>query len=434
MIIHIVAEGETIDSIAELYGVSAERLALENGIFIPVNLAVGETLVILRPEIVYTVQEGDTLDSIAKRYNTSIMELLRNNPYISDQQYIYPGEILVIKYEDVKTGTISTNGYVYPFISMELLRKTLPFLTYISIYSHYYTDTGEVININDMELVRISRDYGVAPIMILSGLVSSPEDQIEVIHNILTSESLQDYLITNLINVLKTKEYYGANITTPYILPEDRNLYVNFIRKFSTRLKEEGYRPFITLTSSAFELLTNVNYGDMQYEILGDMVDNVTIMTYEWGFKYGLPPSIVSFATWGNTISYAISLIDPNKLNLGFSTIGYVWRLPYIEGETVAQAIKFNSAINLAREVDAEIHFDEVTGASYYQYFSDSEYIVRFRDARGLYDVVNLVHLYGVEGVAIWNVMYFLNQLWMIINSQFEIRKLLPVRIIDSNE
>ena len=44
MIIHAVTQGETINSIAENYGKSADRLALENGISSSVNLAVGKLL------------------------------------------------------------------------------------------------------------------------------------------------------------------------------------------------------------------------------------------------------------------------------------------------------------------------------------------------------------------------------------------------------
>jgi spore germination protein len=127
MIIHVVKQGETISSIAEYYGVSVERLALENGVPITVDFTVGETLVILKPEIVYEVQEGDTLTSIASGFNISIMELLRNNPYLSERENIYPGEHLVIKYYDVKIDTLSTNGYVYPFVSINVLKKPYRF-------------------------------------------------------------------------------------------------------------------------------------------------------------------------------------------------------------------------------------------------------------------------------------------------------------------
>lgn len=80
MIIHVVEQGETINSIAGHYGISVERLILENGIRISDDLVVGETLVILFPEIEYTVQDGDTLESIASNHNVSVFELLRNKP------------------------------------------------------------------------------------------------------------------------------------------------------------------------------------------------------------------------------------------------------------------------------------------------------------------------------------------------------------------
>lgn len=434
MIIHVVRPGETIDSIAEDYGISAKRLAIENGISSPVNLAVGESIVILIPEITYIVQDGDTLSSIARSFNISIMELLRNNPYLSESQYIYPGEELVIKYSGDKIELISTNGYVYPFVDHNVLKKTLPFLTYLSIYAHYYTDNGEVLSVNDEELIGIARDYGVAPIMILVGLATSSAEEIEIINNLLRDQELQDKFINNLISVLEGKDYYGVNFTTPYILPDDRHLYVEFIRKLSTRLKDSGYRVFLTLTLSSFELLTNVNYGDLQYDILGELVDNVSIITYEWGFLYGLPPSIVSFATLHNIIMYVLGLIDPDKILFGYSTIGYVWQLPYIDGITVAQAISFNSATDLAREFRAEIFYDDITKASYFQYYSDVEYVVRFRDARGIDDILDLVPTYGVDGVSIWNVMYFFDQMWLVINSKYEIKKVIPLSSLDCKE
>lgn len=142
MIIHVVKQGETISSIAELYGKSAERLALENGLIETERLAVGETLVILYPEIEYTVEEGDTLGNIARKYNVSIMELLRNNPYLSDRQYIYPGEVIVIKYMAERTRKITTNGFAYPFVNIDTLRKTLPFLTYLTVFSYYLYRPG----------------------------------------------------------------------------------------------------------------------------------------------------------------------------------------------------------------------------------------------------------------------------------------------------
>ncbi|MDU6264438.1 MAG: LysM peptidoglycan-binding domain-containing protein [Anaerocolumna aminovalerica] len=102
MQIHIVQPGETAESIANLYGLPVERLIIENAIIYPNNLVVGDTIVILYPEITYTVQEGDTLAGIAEAYGVTVMDLLRNNPYLSDREYLTPGETIIIQYADPK--------------------------------------------------------------------------------------------------------------------------------------------------------------------------------------------------------------------------------------------------------------------------------------------------------------------------------------------
>ena len=76
MVIHVVQSGETVQSIAEYYGISDDSITQDNGLSSPYNLNVGQSLVIVKPEIIYTVQEGDTLENIADYYNISLIQLL----------------------------------------------------------------------------------------------------------------------------------------------------------------------------------------------------------------------------------------------------------------------------------------------------------------------------------------------------------------------
>jgi len=51
---------------------------------------------------------------------------------------------------------------------------------------------------------------------------------------------------------------------------------------------------------------------------------------------------------------------------------------------------------------------------------------VWFKDARSIDSLVNLVPEYGFKGVGIWNIMQLFSQMWLVINSEFEIEKLSP--------
>lgn len=425
MIIHVVQEGETTNSIAEKYGILAERLILENEITPPNNLAVGETLIVLYPEITYTIQKGDTLTGIADHYGVTVMQLLRNNPYLSNRDYIYPGETIVISYKDNKNIELSTNGLAYPFIDKDILIKTLPFLTYLSIYSYTVTAEGEIYDIDDKEIIQIAKEYGVAPIMLLTAAAKDQTEEINVSHNVLLSLEKQNRFIDKVISILKIKGYYGVNISTPYIFPQDLEKYVNFIIDFSNRIKSEGFKVFDTISLSVFEIMTSTKYIGLSYARFEQAIDFVMHMSYELGNNIGIATSLVAFDSVKNYLGYMAEQIPPEKSVIGVPISGYVWERPYIPCITVGISITNSSAVEIARDFGATILYDEVTKASYFQYISDKEYIVRFRDARSVDEYVKLVTEYKFNGAAFWNIMNYFTQMWLVINSQYIIEKVL---------
>ena len=107
----------------------------------------------------------------------------------------------------------------------------------------------------------------------------------------------------------------------------------------------------------------------------------------------------------------------------GFSVIGYVWTYPYILGNSRGMSISYDSAIEDAAVNNAEIKFDETTNTAYFQHSENEEYIARFWDARSVDNFVKLVPELDLNGVSIWNIMTWFPQMWLVINSQYDIEK-----------
>jgi len=425
MIIHVVKEGDTVSSIAEYYGVSASRLAQDNEIKAPYKLALGEALVILIPRTTYLVQEGDTIAKIADAYGVTVMQLLQNNPFLSEREYIYTGEMLVIDYEDNKILTLSTNGYAYPFIDQKILRKTLPFLTYVTIYSYMTTDEGDLIDINDIEILQTAKDYGVAPIMMVTALADTMEDERKVINSVLSIPEKQDVFIENVLTIMKTKGYYAVNINTPYIFPQYRKNYVEFIEKFANRIHQEGFQIWDTLSLSTFEIVSGTVYKSLEYEKIGQIVDKVILIAYQWGYSIGVPSGVITYETILKFVSYMIDMIPPEKLSVGATTNGYIWKLPFEEGISEGNSISYNSAIDLAIDVGAEILYDKAANSAYFQYVAFDEFIVRFKDARSMDNLMKLLLQNGIDNLGVWNIMIYFAPLWLVANSQYEIEKII---------
>lgn len=426
MTIHVVQPEETITSIAELYKVPVDRLILENGIFNPNNLVTGQTIVIIYPLVNYTVKEGDTLEGIAQMHNVSLMQILRNNPYLSDRNYIYPGEVITISYDNEILRTIAVGGYVYSYVNRDILRKTLPFLTFLTVFDYQVNSEGEINNPDDQELVNMAKEYGVVPMMLVSTLSEQGVGNKEAAYNILNNSEIQDRMIDNIMKNIEEKGYLGLNQFIQYLSPETKDLVENFIIKVSTRLKSKGLRYTVTITPKTNIERTEVTYEIIDYSTIAQYTDALLFLSYDWGYSFGPPASVTPVNILTNVIRNTITMVPPEKYVLGLPVIGYDWKLPYVPGYTRANSITFDTAIQLAYDNGVPIQFSEVSAAPYFFYYdiNDELHNVWFKDARSIDIITRLVPEYGLQGISIWNNMYFFTQMWLVINNLYNILKL----------
>lgn len=427
MEIYVVQPGDTIESIAARYQVSPYRLIQQNELTDPDNLVVGQTLVILFPEIVYTVQEGDTLYGIADAFDISIVELYQNNPQLVTEEQLYPGEELIIKYQVDKLRSISVLGYAYPYIDRQVLRKTLPYLTYLSIFTHGFTADGGLISINDQEVINIALDYGVAPLMVLAPLDEAGNFSNQRASELLNNPEAQEVLIQNVLGALYEKGYQGVDLDFEYIFAEDKEKYVNFINNLRKRLNAEGYIVNTDLAPKVRADQPGLLYEGIDYGAIGAASNYVLVMTYEWGYTYGPPMAVSPILNVRQVLDYAITEIEPYKIFMGVNNYGYDWPLPYERGITAASTIGNVEAVDLARERRVNIQYDEVSQAPFYYYTADDgvEHVVWFEDARSMAARLRLIAEYDLNGAGYWNVMKFFPQNWLVLISLYYIRKVI---------
>jgi spore germination protein len=429
MDIYVVQPGDTIDSIAEKYGVTPEKLIQDNEID-PDRLVPGQSIVIVYSAQTYTVQEGDTLSSIASDSGITVMQLIRNNPFLLDREFIFPGETLVISYNT--NGKIVTNGFSYPFISRAILRKTLPYLTYLTVINYTAAGNGELLsNFDDSEIIKMTKEYNVVPLMMITTLTTQGAPNLEAAFSVLLKEEYQDRLIDDMLNVLKTKGYHGINIVFNYMNAANQGLYQSFLTKISDRLGKEGYIVFVTINPNIKNTDTEISYEKIDYSIISPLVNGIIFLQFIWGINSEPPAPISSIANLRALVDYVVSLMSPDKVIIGKPIVGYDWELPYLPGKTTAHALTVNSALSMAYDAGAKIQFDEISQTPYFRYIQFSfgtpiEHIVWFIDARSINALFLLISEYGLNGTGIWNIMVYVPQLWLIINSQYEIVKILP--------
>ena len=400
------------------------RIIEDNEINPAAYLVIGQTLVIQIPSLLHTVQPGQTLSQIANMYGLSLRQLYRNNPSLEGCSLIYPGQSLVIQYDQPKEGVLSINGYAYPYIEPSLLRKTSAYLTHVIPFTYSFTPQGELIPLDDQEVLRISRSMGAGALLHLSSFVEDEGFSDSLAHQVLSNLEVQNRLITNLEQILHQRGYNGIDVDFEFIFPEDAELYAKFIHQLAKRLNPQGLSVTVALAPKTSADQPGVLYEGHNYALLGQAANDVFLMTYEWGYTYGPPMAVAPLNGVRRVVEYALTEIPSQKLWLGIPNYGYDWTLPFVKGQSKATSISNPYAVELARKYGAEIQYDQTAQSPWFRYYDENkrEHEVWFEDARSIRAKLALIPEYQLHGVGYWNLMRPFPQNWRILNALYEIR------------
>ena len=379
MEIYIVRPGDTVDAIADAYGISAQSIIYDNQIPYPYPLAIGQALLIQKP--------SDSLESE--------------------------------KYQ------VSAGGYAYPFISRWVLEQTLPYLSDLFIFSYGFTPEGELILplLDDTFLITAAKSYGTAPILTLTPFGPTGQFSNYLISQVVNNENAKQRLIENLTAQITERGFEGVDIDFEYILAEDKIPFVSFVRDVRTAVNELGYPVSVALAPKTYDQQIGLLYEGKDYALLGEAADSVILMTYEWGYTYGPPMAVAPLNKVREVVEYALTKIPASKINLGIPNYGYDWTLPFVQGSSKATTIGNVQAIQIAIEHNASIQFDETAQSPYFQYISENlTHEVWFEDVRSLSAKFGLVEEYQLRGMGYWHIMQLFRANWLLLADSFNIR------------
>lgn len=433
MNIYIVEPGDTLESFADMFGVSTEKLIRDNELDLPSQLVPGQMIVIVYPTQVHTVMEGESLESIAALYNITISEILRNNPFIADMQYIlYPGLQLNISFN--RTARIETFGYTNSFINRDLLAKTLPYLTYLPIFDYIIDENGEIIEEGpDDDIIEMATLHGALPLVHLSTITVQGELDAVTSYRILIDEDFQDIIIENVLNIIRDKGLYGVVISAQITDEFNHHLFANYAKKFKDTLDREGYQTFITIDPGIYSDEGVLLYKLIDYGTIAEAVDSILLLEFTWGTTNIPPGPLISVGDQEVFLNYVLSQTDPENIVVGFPAFGYNWELPYISGFSNSFILTRDNLINLARGTGVTIQFDEISHNSYFYLYeventnNNKAYnVVWFVNPKTVDSLIKLSLEKGINKFGIWNIMFYYAPLWLVINSQYEVVKYLP--------
>ncbi|WP_338449929.1 LysM peptidoglycan-binding domain-containing protein [Niallia oryzisoli] len=417
---HVIRSGETLWSISQQYGVSIQTIVQENQLTDPNVLYPGTTIRI--PSRLHIIQSGETLWEIANRYGTTVQTIINENQ-IQNPNLIYPGMQLRVP---PRKPTIEVNAYTYQgdAAGAQTIHELGPPLTYHSPFAYLINEKGDLSPVKDELMIQAAKSEGVVPMMAITNFTSTAAGS-NLAHIVLSSPSLREKVITNMLRIMEEKGYKGVNIDYENVLPADREFYNQFLQETVDRLHPRGYFVSTAVAPKTSATQSGLLYEAHDYEAHGRIVDFVVLMTYEWGYRLGPPQAISPINQMRRVVEYARSVMPAEKIFLGFQIYARDWLLPHVKGQE-AETFSPQEAINRAVKYGAEIQYDPLSQSPYFRYVDEQGrgHEVWFEDARSAQAKFNLAKEFNLRGISYWALGYPYPANWTLLRDNFNIRKL----------
>lgn len=300
------------------------------------------------------------------------------------------------------------NGYAYPSISEETLNWWLPRLSWVASFSYGFTEDGELINLEDANLIIPANQAGVRPMMVLTPLDAQGNFNDNIAIRIFENPNARENLISNIEANIRNKNMGGVDFDFEYLAAEYADDYVRLIADTRQRLRPLDCLTTVALAPKVSTDQPGLLYQGHDYAGMGQAADYCLLMTYEWGYTYGPPLPVSPINSVRRVLDYGLSQIPAEKILMGMSNYGYDWRLPFVQGESKAEKLTNYQAFARAEYYGVNVEYDEEAQTPFFTYTAPdgSEHIVWFENEQSWRARLALVSEYGLAGISIWNIMH----------------------------
>lgn len=380
--------------------------------------------------LTYIVEQGDTLNKIANRFGISIQNLKLWNNIKGD--IIYSGQLLRVASPalepivpsideiEIKQYNFDTVlGYTvkdYPShtSSYKSLSKYHNRLTEISTFTHKVQSDGSLkVDYMQDDVLNLVENKSIDTFMVVHNADSNGFSK-ELGRQVLSSKSRRKILIDNIYSQLVKHGYSGVEIDFENLPAESKDNYSQFIKELSETLKPNGYSVACAIPAKTGE--NNESWlKAYDYKAIGKYADRVLIMSYDQHWSGGAAGPIASIDWFERVTSYSASTIPNDKLVMGIALYGYDWPMDGNKGKSVTV-----STVN--KYVDTyggKIEWDDNSKSPYYRYSSNGvDRIVWFENVQSAQFKFEIVKKYGLKGVGMWRLGLENNEFWTGIKSK----------------
>lgn len=245
----------------------------------------------------------------------------------------------------------------------------------------------------------------------------------EITGTLLNSVKIRTEFIKKLVDIYQLNNYSGINIDFENIYKEDKVALSQFVAELSSSFHREGLIVSMDVTFAGGSDTWSKCYDR---KILGQWVDYIIVMAYDehWGSS-PISGSVASLNWVEDNLIELIKEVDGDKIILGIPFYMRVWferpsKEVVNQMKVTSDAITMHNMEYILENTKHTILWDEPAGQYYISFIDSKDNALKkiwIEDERSLILKVDLVHKYGLKGIASWRRGYELESIWEALDN-----------------
>lgn len=297
----------------------------------------------------------------------------------------------------------------YDRSSLEMVKRTAGHMDQIVLFGYGFDRQGNPQG-QDQEIIR--GITGAQKRLLLFGNLTNGAFDKETAHAILTEKAVQDRAIQGMLAKTQQLGVAGVQIDFENIPLEDRDAYTAFLKRLKTELAAQKLTLTVAVAAKTRDTRTGWG-GATDYAAIGQIADQLYIMTYDEHWRGGEPGPVASLGWTEKVIRYATGVMPAQKIILGVPFYGYEWSAdPGGDGKT-NRAYGARAMAKRVQDLNGKVTWDPVAGENVATFKApEGERIAWYPDQRSLDAKLKLAYQYNLKGVSLWRLGFEPDDWW----------------------
>jgi len=265
----------------------------------------------------------------------------------------------------------------------------------------------------DPAILSFLRTHGILVIPTVANIVDGSWNG-AVVSRIIADPLLTKVNIDGLVDLAVGQSYDGIDLDYENLGATDRTAFTAFVQQLAAALHARGKLLTVNVYAKTAEPGTWDGPQAQDWWALGQVADQVRIMTYEysWSTSAAGPIAPVNWVT--DVMAFARSVVPAAKIMQGLPFYGYDW-----VGQ-LGTSLVWNEATALANQYGVSIAWDSTSASPWFEYLSGStRHTVWFENASSVNAKLYVANAYDVGGVTLWRLGGEDPANWSALRAQF---------------